>query len=242
MAKRERPIEILVADDDLFIRQLFDSFLNKVNCNLRLVGDGETALLEARSALPDIIFLDLIMPNMDGFEALSMLRKDAKFDDVPILIVTSRSDIDTMLQALRYGATDFLAKPFSRSKLLYKIDFLLLPAQRRQIIYDAAFVDEIASEVQDAPTLALARRRFLNYFDHIFIQLIRLIDQQEKEAVKRIAWRVLYGINVFQLTIAKGKLVQMMAAVKKEEWDSVIEHLESVRTYFDDFAKKLPRN
>jgi hypothetical protein len=145
------------------------------------------------------------------------------------------------MQSLRLSANDFLPKPFTRSKLIHKIHFLLLQEQQRRLIHEVIFVDEIAPADHEPKALLLARKRFVANFDHVYIHLIGLIDRQEAELVKRIAWRLLYGINVFQLTTAKGKLVQMMASVKKGKWDQAMEHLESVYSYFDDFSRKIPQ-
>ena len=77
------------------------------------------------NVLPDLILLDLLMPDISGFDALKQLKEDVRYADIPVVIITSKSDAATEALCLEMGAVDFIRKPFSRSVLLDRIGSLL---------------------------------------------------------------------------------------------------------------------
>jgi len=77
------------------------------------------------NVLPDLILLDLLMPDISGFDALKQLKADPRYADIPVVIITSKSDAATEALCIEMGAVDFIRKPFSRSVLLDRIGSLL---------------------------------------------------------------------------------------------------------------------
>jgi putative two-component system response regulator len=71
--------------------------------------------------IPDIIFLDILMPGMDGFEALELLKKNSNYTDIPVIFLTSKNDSETETLGYKMGAIDFIYKPFSEPDLLKRI-------------------------------------------------------------------------------------------------------------------------
>jgi diguanylate cyclase (GGDEF)-like protein len=95
------------------------------------VGDGETALRRAAELNPDLILLDLFLPGMDGFGALTGLRRNSKTADTPVIFLSAQGDAETKSQGLSLGAADYLAKPFSEQELMARVDRTLkLSAQK----------------------------------------------------------------------------------------------------------------
>ena len=89
---------------------------------MRSALDGEQALAAAAEFMPDLVILDLGLPKLDGVEVLRRLRAD---DDVPVLILTARTDLDDRVEGLDTGADDYLVKPFERQELLARMRALM---------------------------------------------------------------------------------------------------------------------
>jgi len=88
-------------------------------------GDGIEALNKARSEKPDLIVLDLMLPKMDGFKVCRMLKFDATYKDIPILMLSARSSANDRLMGDEVGADAYLTKPFEPEELLKEVEELL---------------------------------------------------------------------------------------------------------------------
>jgi two-component system, OmpR family, response regulator MprA len=113
---------VLVVEDDQEIADVLRRTLRQEGHDVRSAGDGEQALAAAAEFMPDLVILDLGLPKLDGVEVLRRLRAD---DDVPVLILTARSDLDDRVAGLDTGADDYLVKPFERQELLARMRALL---------------------------------------------------------------------------------------------------------------------
>ncbi|WP_321396477.1 fused response regulator/phosphatase [Emcibacter sp.] len=110
---------ILIVDDVELNRLLISSYLSKGGFeNLHFAVDGVDALEKIEQINPDLVILDLIMPNMDGFEVCRTLRQQAKYVDLPILVQTAMSEPEERAQAFEVGATDLVSKPLSPMELI----------------------------------------------------------------------------------------------------------------------------
>ena len=113
---------ILVVEDDQEIAEVLRRTLRQEGHEVRSAGDGEEALSAAAEFMPDLVILDLGLPKLDGVEVLRRLRAD---DDVPVLILTARTDLDDRVEGLDTGADDYLVKPFERQELLARMRALM---------------------------------------------------------------------------------------------------------------------
>jgi two-component system, OmpR family, response regulator MprA len=113
---------VLVVEDDTDIAGVLRRSLDKEGYDVRVAGDGETALVEAGVFSPDAVVLDLGLPKLDGVEVCRRLRTEG---DVPILILTARDALDSRVEGLDSGADDYLVKPFEREELLARLRALL---------------------------------------------------------------------------------------------------------------------
>lgn len=109
---------ILVVEDDSAVRNLIITTLDTNNYKYLTAPNGKTAVMEAASHNPDIILLDLGLPDMDGVE---IIRKIRTWSDVPIIVISARSEDTDKIEALDSGADDYLTKPFSVDELLARI-------------------------------------------------------------------------------------------------------------------------
>ncbi len=127
--KREKPL-ILVVEDDEDARELLAELLQP-RYSVEKCGDGETALKLAAELIPDLVLLDLFLPGLDGFGALTGLRRNAKTADLPVIFLSAQGDAETKSHGLSLGAADYLAKPFSAQELMARVDRTLrLTAQK----------------------------------------------------------------------------------------------------------------
>jgi DNA-binding response OmpR family regulator len=113
---------VLVVEDDDDIADVLRRSLRQEGHEVRTAGDGEEALSMAAEFVPDLVILDLGLPRLDGVEVCRRLRADG---DVPILILTARSDTGDRVEGLDAGADDYLVKPFERTELLARMRALL---------------------------------------------------------------------------------------------------------------------
>jgi two-component system phosphate regulon response regulator PhoB len=120
---------ILVVDDEPEAVELIEFNLKQSGYTVSTAGDGAEALKKARGQTPDLIVLDVMLPEMDGFEICKTLRLDPTTLRVPIIMVTAKAaEIDRVL-GLELGADDYLTKPFSTRELLLRIKKILSRGQ-----------------------------------------------------------------------------------------------------------------
>lgn len=119
---------ILVVEDDSHIKNLISATLNANGYKYLLASNAKEAILQITSHNPDIILLDLGLPDMDGIEIIEKVRG---WSEVPIIVLSARSDDKDKIEALDKGADDYLTKPFSVEELLARIRV----AQRRMMNY-----------------------------------------------------------------------------------------------------------
>ena len=112
------PETILVVEDELALRETLSYNLKKDGFTVEAVGDGRSALDSARKLKPDLILLDLMLPEIDGFEVARILRKEMS---TPILMLTARDDEIDRVVGLEVGADDYLTKPFSMRELMARV-------------------------------------------------------------------------------------------------------------------------
>jgi two-component system alkaline phosphatase synthesis response regulator PhoP len=113
---------ILVVDDEPRIVQIARDYLVRAGFRVLTAGDGGSALLTVRSARPDLVVLDLALPDGDGLDVTRSLRRES---DVPIIMLTARADEADRLVGLELGADDYIVKPFSPKELVARVRAVL---------------------------------------------------------------------------------------------------------------------
>jgi diguanylate cyclase (GGDEF)-like protein len=114
-------LRVLVADDEEDIRAFLEITLGLAGFEVLQARDGVEALELARTEVPDIVVLDVMMPRMDGLETLRRLREDARTEHLPVLLLTARALKQHAVEGLDAGADDYLSKPFDADELLARI-------------------------------------------------------------------------------------------------------------------------
>jgi DNA-binding response OmpR family regulator len=111
-------LKILVVDDEPFICRSLTFVLKKGNFDVIEARDGEEALEAIRRHKPDLVFLDVMMPKVNGFEVTQEIRSDSAYDDVKIILLTAKGQECDREVGKTAGANDYMTKPFSPSKIL----------------------------------------------------------------------------------------------------------------------------
>ncbi len=122
------PERILIVEDDPIFRSIIEDNLISEGYRVDAVGDGAAALAYVRSASPDLILLDLTLPDADGLELCPLLRRSR---DVSIIILSARSQKFDKLQGLRSGADDYIVKPTDMEELIARVKVVLRRTRRR---------------------------------------------------------------------------------------------------------------
>ncbi len=182
---------ILVADDDAQIRDVVRIALSQAGFSVAQAGDGRQALEMTQSLRPDLIILDIGMPEMDGLDVCRALRKTS---DVPILFLTARTDEIDRVVGLELGADDYVSKPFSPRELVARVRAILkrnrgetevLPVLRRGVVsVDPA---RHLCHVNDAPVSLTSREMDL---------LARLISRPDHVMARPQLVDAIYGTNI----------------------------------------------
>lgn len=116
---------LLIVDDNPNNIQLLKAILSLSGYRLIVAKDGVQALESVKSFLPDLIILDIMMPEMDGFEACQRLKENPETQNIPIIFLTAKSHIDDIMKGFELGAVDYITKPFSANELMARVEIHL---------------------------------------------------------------------------------------------------------------------
>jgi two-component system, OmpR family, response regulator len=164
----DRAARILVVDDEETVSELISSVLRFAGYTVQTESNGIDALRSVKADCPDLIVLDVNMPDLDGFEVCRRIRRDGF--QVPVIFLTARDDIDDLRTGFRQGGDDYLTKPFSLEELGLRIEALLrraggLPDVPRLAVGDLV-LDESAHQVwlgEDEIQLSPTEFRLLHF-------------------------------------------------------------------------------
>jgi DNA-binding response OmpR family regulator len=118
-------MKILIVDDEETNVALIKAALKDIACEFIVAHEGEAGIALAKSAMPDAIILDVMMPKLDGFKVCGMLKADKRFSKIPVAILSSRAGDDDVAIAHEVGADIYMVKPFDRVELNQNVKKLL---------------------------------------------------------------------------------------------------------------------
>jgi adenylate cyclase len=121
---RERSASILIVDDDLFCRTILSATLSEQGYSIEVAEDGKEGLEKLRKGAFDLVLLDLLMPEMDGFETLEWIKSENL--SVPVIVISGEHDLDSVVGCIEMGAMDYLTKPFDPVLLRMRVANALL--------------------------------------------------------------------------------------------------------------------
>lgn len=118
-------MKILIADDELRLRKVVTLHLKKSGFEVTEANNGQQAVDIVADVSPDIIVLDIMMPEMDGLTACVKIREMSQFKDTPIILLTAKSSADDVKAGKNAGATEYITKPFSPKLLIETINNII---------------------------------------------------------------------------------------------------------------------
>ena len=116
---------VLVVDDNEDNVQIMSRILLSRGFEVRTARDGKAALRSIEQELPDVVLLDIMMPDMDGIEVLDRIRANPQSASLPVILVTGKGQDDDVLAGYKYGADYYITKPFTARQLLHGIGLVL---------------------------------------------------------------------------------------------------------------------
>lgn len=114
----EHPLKVMVIDDSSTIRRTAQILLGEAGCEVVTASDGFEALAKIVEQAPDVIFVDVLMPRLDGYQTCAVIKHNSTFKDTPVILLSSRDGLFDKARGKVVGADRFLTKPFSRDELL----------------------------------------------------------------------------------------------------------------------------
>ncbi len=123
--------KILVVDDEEDILHFLELVLREKGYEVVTAANGHDALTTAQIQKPDLVLLDIMMPQMDGWEVLKLLRVDDDTADIPVAMLSARTEAKDRVQGLQEGAIDYICKPFSLQELLGKIEAIFTQLEEK---------------------------------------------------------------------------------------------------------------
>lgn len=114
-------LKILVIDDSKTIRRTAETLLTKEGCTVYTATDGFDALSKIADHRPDVIFVDIMMPRLDGYQTCSLIKHNANFRDTPVIMLSSKDGLFDRARGRVVGSEHYLTKPFTRDELLEAI-------------------------------------------------------------------------------------------------------------------------
>jgi CheY-like chemotaxis protein len=175
---------ILIVDDQPGAQEVLKGLLINQGYNLVVAGNGPDALATAAVISPDIVLLDVMMPEMDGFEVCRRFRADPVLAQVPVILVTALDDQDSIIQGIEAGADDFISKPFNHAELKARVQnvsrlnrYRRLQAEQEKFEWDVEKAGDGYLIIDDDDVIQYANSQARIY--------LGLPDDEESEALKK---------------------------------------------------------
>lgn len=168
---------LLIVDDEPAGRQALESVLITQDYDLVFAENGFEALKKARDLQPDVILLDIMMPDLDGYEVCRLLRADPRVAEVPVVMVTALDDRDSRLRGLEAGADDFITKPIDRGELRARVRTITRLNRYRRLQDERAKLERQLDRLTALRTIDLAITASLD-LDFVLTVLLQQVTSQ----------------------------------------------------------------
>lgn len=216
--------KILLVDDDREVCQLLSILFGKNGYEVVVMNNGQEALFWLQQNTPDVVILDIMMPEMDGWETYDNIQK--QFDGIPVIFLTASEAGEIAAHALRLGVVDYVRKPYHHDELLARVDALVHKPQPdtmfsnvtwNRLLNQRPTVSVVLPTFNEAENLPLV----LPYFPHDWVDEVILVDGLSTDNTVEIAKRLLPSIKVIMET-TPGKGAALQAGYKAAKGDVII--------------------
>jgi two-component system, cell cycle response regulator len=174
---KERPPVILVADDEPINRSLIQRRLEREGYRVFVAENGQAAVEMTRETLPDLVILDVMMPEMDGLEACRLIKEDERTRDLPVIFLSARDETEMKVNGLTLGANDYISKPFKAEELLARVSVAIRLKRERDQLRATAEEARASAEIAHEQAMTDALTGLLNRYG-----LQRTLQREQSEA------------------------------------------------------------
>lgn len=217
-------MRILVVEDELPMRTALVETLSAEGYRVKAARDGISGLEAACTESFDIVLLDVMMPGLDGYAVCRELRKRGR--DMPVLMLTAKSQVDDRVTGLDSGADDYLVKPFSLKELLARVRALIRRREREQSLPD---VLQIGGSTIDFRTATLTKNGLSHTLSEKESGILKLLASHDGETVSREKFLdVVWGYHAFPSTRTVDNFIATLRAKLEPDPANPV-HLITVR-------------
>ena len=170
--------KILVVDDEPDIREIFGSVFSEEGYQLSFADNGKDALKMAAGEAPDLILLDAMMPQMDGFEVCRRLRLDPTTAEIPVIMVTALNDPDSRIRGLDAGADDFISKPFDIDEMQARVKTIIKLDRYRKLVSERTKYEQLINLFPDG-IIVIDHRRIIRMANPAAIAMLGEVNYKE---------------------------------------------------------------
>lgn len=242
---------ILIVDDNPDNINLLAEILYTDGLNFIVATNGKEAVDAAKLKLPDLILLDIMMPVMDGFEVIDILKKDAATVEIPIIFLTARKITDDIVKGFELGAVDYVTKPFNEKELLSRVHtHLALKDSKEEISEQKRLIqlkhDEITASINYAKVIqkaVLPAESFIRQFlpEHFILSLPKSIVSGDFYWIRQLENRIFLAVADCTGHGVPGAFMSMLSIAYLNE---LIDHYRVLGTdqILDEMRKKIKRS
>jgi PleD family two-component response regulator len=191
-----QPPKILIVDDEPFNVDTLEQELDDLGYATVSAANGKQALAQVAAEAPDLILLDIMMPEMDGFQVLSHLKAEAAWRDIPVIVISAMTDLGSVVKGIKLGAEDYLAKPFNEVLLRARLEAGLAKKRLRDQEIDylrqvdrlTAAAAALETDTFDPTTLTdvAARTDALGQLTRLFQRMAGEFQRREQQLKKQV--------------------------------------------------------
>jgi CheY-like chemotaxis protein len=228
---------VLVVDDNEMNRDVLSRHLERQGHTVATAENGRQALEMVSAQSFDLVLLDIMMPEMNGFQVLERLKSDGTWRDIPVIMISALEDIDSVVRCIEMGAEDYLPKPFDPVLLKARTDASLekkrLRDQEVEYLRNVALVTDAAAAVQaetfDPDDLADVAAR-----DDALGQLARVFQHMAREVYAR-EQRLKQQVQELRIELDEAKQAQKVAEITDTEYfQDLLSQADDIKSMFDE--------
>jgi CheY-like chemotaxis protein len=216
----EAPASILVVDDDPINRMLLSRDLERQGHRVATTEDGRRALAVLRGEPFDVVLLDVLMPELDGYETLAQIERDEKLRHIPVIMVSALEDMESVARCIEMGAADYLPKPFDPVLLRARINGCLTKKRLHDLeleyIEQVGYVVEAATAVE-AATFAPESLNGVAARDDALGQLARVFRRMAREVATR-EHALKQEVRQLRIEIDAGRAATQVAEITETDY------------------------
>ena len=235
MKSNKKMFEVFIVDDNKFNLQLLDDILTQQNYKVRTAETGEIALAEINAKLPDLILLDIVMPDMDGYEVCERLKSDPKTAPIPIIFISGNYELEDKIKAFEIGGIDYITKPFYNEEVLARVDTHIQLSDYKHHLEKR--VDEEVKKNIQVNNLMMHQSRLAQMGE-----MISMITHQWRQPLSAISAT---SMNM-KIQMQLGENTEEASTKKLEKIESLVEYLsqtiEDFRGFFRMDKEKETKN